>query len=340
MDGESPDMRANETRARPMAAVAVDGGSTGIQRKYHGGEVVLCGHRIRIESEAGVATNIVVALDGSKKRCIAFDMGAARPWVRRAAHVFITHCHLDHMSSCFAHARTRRMMDPKAFTNIYVPAESAEAFRAAWRAFAALDSGDKSILNSTSDEAYFGIVIHPIRAGDEVNIDASFFVSAWPTRHRVPSLGYCVQRQRKRLAPELQGKSRDEILEWKRSGRDVNVFERETEIVYTGDTEISAIDEAEALALSTKILIMEATFLSGDDTTPAMAAEKGHIHIADIAQRAQRFDDVEAILLMHHSQRYAPQTVPSLIAEALPKGLLDKIYFLSKASQGDESENG
>ena len=77
---------------------------------------------------------------------------------------------------------------------------------------------------------------------------------------------------------------------------------------------------------------MEATFLS-QDVSPAEAAKKGHIHIDDIACRAERFGDIETILLMHHSPRYAPEKVPALVQEALPQRLFEKVVYSPKVTQ-------
>ena len=63
------------------------------------------------------------------------------------------------------------------------------------------------------------------------------------------------------------------------------------------------------------------------------AAKKGHIHIDDIACRAERFGDIETILLMHHSPRYAPEKVPALVQEALPQRLFEKVVYSPKVTQ-------
>ena len=50
--------------------------------------------------------------------------------------------------------------------------------------------------------------MHP---GKEIELSREHVVTAFPTRHTVPSLGYVVWERRKKLKPEYQGRGGDQI---------------------------------------------------------------------------------------------------------------------------------
>ena len=62
------------------------------------------------------------------------------------------------------------------------------------------------------------IGLHP---GDEVELSRELVVKAFATRHTLPSLGYLVWERRKKLRPEYQSLTGEQIRDLRLSGVDV-----------------------------------------------------------------------------------------------------------------------
>jgi hypothetical protein len=64
--------------------------------------------------------------------------------------------------------------------------------------------------------------VSPVQPGDEVALKAGYFVKAFRTVHVVPSQGYIVYHRKRKLKPEYQGCSQQQIIDAKKSGADIN----------------------------------------------------------------------------------------------------------------------
>jgi len=140
------------------------------------------------------------------------------------------------------------------------------------------------------------------------------------TFHRVVSQGYLLYSIREKLKPELQGLPSNEIRKRKLAGEEVTRVTEVPEVAFTGDTTSAFIHyPANTDVLSARVLIMELTFL--DDTISAdQAKERGHMHIQDLVDNADMFQN-EAILLIHFSARYREADILASLDERLPPDL-------------------
>jgi ribonuclease Z len=94
------------------------------------------------------------------------------------------------------------------------------------------------------------------------------------------------------------------------------------EIAFTGDTLIEVVEQEEVVRRA-RLLILECTFLD-ERVSVAESRAKGHVHLDEIAARAELFEN-EAILLTHFSPRYSSEEVRRLIREKLPPRLLERV---------------
>ena len=69
------------------------------------------------------------------------------------------------------------------------------------------------------------------------------------------------------------------------------------------------------------MLLLECSFLLPEDRD--RAREYAHIHLDDILERAERFEN-EAIVLTHFSQRYTPDEIRKELS-ALPEALARRV---------------
>src|SRR6516162_3633327 len=130
-------------------------------------------------------------------------------------------------------------------------------------------------------------------------------VTAFATTHTIPSLGYVVWDRRNKLKEEYHGLPGERIRDLRQSGVAVTREVRMPLVAYTGDTSPAGLDGCPAV-FQAKILITELSFVR-----PNHRREKihkfGHIHLDDLIERADRFEN-EVIVCAHLSTRYtAPE---------------------------------
>jgi ribonuclease Z len=240
---------------------------------------------------------------------VAFDLGGS-PWAFMGTQtVFVTHAHLDHMASLPVYVARRRMMkmDPPF---VYVPAEIVDTVWKMLHVWQRLDRG-RMVCELIG-----------VSPGQEIELSREHVVTVFETKHTVPSVGYVVWDRRRKLKPELQGLSGDEIRDLRLSGQDVTNEVRVPLVCYTGDTAPAGLDGCPAV-YDAQILITEMTFYR-----PEHRKEKihkfGHMHLDDILERADRFKN-ERIVLSHFSTRYQPHQVRKAVEKRLPRELLERV---------------
>ena len=207
-------------------------------------------------------------------------------------------------------ARRRMMkMDPPT---IYVPAEVHESVDKMLKSWQRLDRG-RMLVNLIAAEPFA-----------EYELSREHVVTPFPTKHTVPSLGYVIWERRKKLKPEYQGLTGEQIRDLRYSGVEVSGEVRTPLVCYCGDTAPAGLDNFPAVYES-KILITEMTFFR-----PEHRKEKihkfGHTHMDDILERADRFKN-ELIILGHFSTRYHEKQLQTAVEKRFPPSLKDRIML-------------
>ncbi len=242
---------------------------------------------------------------------LGFDMGGT-PWSFMGTQTyFITHAHLDHMAALPAYVARRRMMKMEP-PKIFVPEEVHEATDRMLKAWQKLDRG-RMVCE-----------LVPAKTGVEYELSREHVVTAFPTKHTVPSLGYIVWERRRKLKPEYQGLTGDEIRDIRKSGIEVSGEVRIPLVCYCGDTAPTGLD-ADPAIYEAKILITELTFFR-----PEHRKEKihkfGHTHLDDILERAELFKN-ELVILGHFSTRYMDNQIRKAVEKRLPEGLKERVLL-------------
>lgn len=240
---------------------------------------------------------------------LGFDLGA-QPWSFMATpNWFVSHTHLDHIAALPVYVARRRMMKMEPPT-IYLPAEGVEGVEMLLRAFQRLDRGrlPARLVGMT--------------AGQEIELSRELVVTAFATRHTVPSLGFLVWERRKKLKPDYQGLSGEEIRDLRLSGVEVSAEIRIPKIAYLGDTAPQGIDALPDLYRA-EILILEMTFVAPGER-PTIIHKYGHTHLDDIIARADRFEN-EVIVASHFSTRLHPDQIQRIVEKRLPESLRGRL---------------
>src|SRR5262249_29502057 len=136
--------------------------------------------------------------------------------------------------------------------------------------------------------------------GEEIELSRELVVRTFATRHTVPSLGFLVYERRKKLKPEFQHLSGEEIRDLRLAGEEVTNEIRLPKVAYLGDTSPHGLD-ADPDLYRAEILIMEMTFVAPGER-PEKIHKYGHTHLDDILARADHFQN-EIIIASHFSTR-------------------------------------
>jgi ribonuclease Z len=240
---------------------------------------------------------------------LGFDLGA-QPWSFMTTPTwFITHTHLDHVAALPVLVARRRMMKMEPPT-IYLPAEAVEGVELLLRAMQRLDRGR------------LPAKLVGLEAGDEVELSRELVVKAFATKHTLPSLGYLVWERRKKLKPEYQGLTGEQIRDLRLSGVEVSAELRLPKVAYLGDTAPPGLD-AMPETYRAQILILEMTFVAPNERA-ALIHKFGHTHLDDLVARADRFEN-EVIIASHFSTRQHPDQIQRIVEKRLPDSLKGRL---------------
>jgi ribonuclease Z len=233
---------------------------------------------------------------------VGFDLGA-HPWEFMGTGTwFISHTHLDHVAAVPVYVARRRLMKMEPPT-IYLPAENVEGLERVLRDFSRLDRGRLPCR------------LVPVSPGDEFELSRELLVTAGATQHRVPSLGYILWERRRKLKPEYQHLTGEQIRDLRLAGSEVTRELRFPRVAYLGDSTPEGLDANPAM-YEADILIMEVTFVA-----PRHRKERihklGHIHLDDLRERRDRFQN-QLVIAAHFSTRYHPRQIQRHFERALP----------------------
>ncbi|QDT16022.1 MBL fold metallo-hydrolase [Alienimonas californiensis] len=247
---------------------------------------------------------------------LLFDLGGS-PWdFQNTPTAFITHGHLDHLAALPVFVARRRMMKMEPPV-VYVPAAIRDDVNRMLRSWQKLDRGRMAV------------DLIGLEPDEEVNLSRELAVTTFATTHTVPSLGYVLWGKKRKLKPEFEGFTQEEIRVEAMKGTEMSGEVREPLVAYTGDTSPAGLFDTDggADALKAKLLITEMTFFRADHRRDKIH-KFGHMHLDDVAEHADRFEN-EAVLFVHASTRTSDRPFRKAVEKRLPADLWDRttIWF-------------
>lgn len=269
-------------------------------------------------SRAGIATTIL--LDNFK---LCFDYGIAIPSALRANKVFISHGHLDHFGSLVFHGRRRLLMKYDKPT-YYFPYFLTNHFKNYYNAMLNLDYSTKKFTHLP----IIDVECISVNTDSSIYLANKYIMRVFEMKHKVPSYGYVVFSQRKKLKEKYRGLSKKEINEVKKTEEISEHFEH-PEVAYTGDTSIEGVLEYEAF-LRADVLLMECSFFDIPSVTkvdPEAAKKRKHIHFQDIVKNKHLFKNKD-IVIFHISNIYNISQVRDKIKK-LDKMMSSNVHLLA-----------
>lgn len=275
--------------------------------------LTLAGIEVDAISEAGVQTCIQLPGMG-----IAFDIGRCPLSAVARDTVLITHTHMDHIGGIVYHASLRELRGMRPAKYVLSPGSVSDV-EALFAAFSRL----------TREEIPYRIV--PLGVGESLSLARGVSVTPFRSYHRLPCQGYAVKRRKKKLLPEYAGLPGPEIGRLYREGVTIEEHIETLEVAFTGDTTIEVVEREEAVRKA-RLLVMEVTFL-GEKVSVKKARSLGHIHLDEVAERADLFEN-EAILLTHFSARYERDEILEALDKRLPLRLRERVTPLIREERG------
>lgn len=242
---------------------------------------------------------------------LGFDLGGS-PWSFMGTPIFfVSHAHLDHLAALPVYVARRRMMKMEPPT-IYLPEEVVDPVWQMLKAWQRLDRGQMQC-------ALVGV-----KPGDLISLSREHKVTVFRTKHTVPSVGYLVYDCRKKLKPELIGLTGDQIRDLRMSGQEVTNETLTPWVCFTGDTAPAGLD-AHPDIYRAQVLLTEMTFFRPDHRKEKIH-KFGHMHLDDLLERADRFQN-ELIILSHLSTRTQESEARRRIRKQLPEGLRERVLL-------------
>lgn len=239
----------------------------------------------------------------------SFDVAQGYPYLIPLKNFFISHGHLDHCAGV-PYIISQRAMTSQAPGTFYMPESLVDPLKEIM-----------SIWERIEKHQYKYNFI-PLKADDVVTLNHKHYVKAFPTVHRVDSLGYTLFEVNKKLKPEFARLTQEEIVRTKKSGVEVSEEVHTPLVSFTGDTQIEFLHQREWVAQS-KVLLVEATYLD-ERKTREQAKEWGHTHLDEIIDNLDSIQ-AEKIVLIHISSRYPTHEVYKIIKQKVPPQHRDRI---------------
>lgn len=246
---------------------------------------------------------------------LAFDIGRCPEEVLNCRTILFTHAHMDHMGGVAYHAATRalRNLPPPRYV---VPPHCVQDFERLFEVWRALDRSD--MRHETI----------PLAPGEEYVLPNGYRARPFRSPHSAPCQGYALWSRREKLLDEFHGLAGEELARLKRQGTPVTRTVEQPEVAFCGDTLIEVVEREEAVRTA-RLLLLECTFVD-DKISVAEARSKGHVHLYEIAERAELFRN-EAILLTHFSARHSARDIERALELWLPAALRGRVRALTGA---------
>ena len=267
-----------------------------------------CGQwTLRGRSIGGFGTAILI-----KELGVTLDVGFFLPEILRGDHLFLSHGHPDHIGALVSWLGARRLLGMNT-ANIFAPVGLAAGLvdvLARWQEFSGVEF----------DYRVFGAA-----PGAELSLRGDIHVQAFPTLHRLETLGYLFERETRRLRPEHRGRTGEEIRTLRGEIPAEELFDtvRTPLVAYIPDTLPEALDQMPEACWAAQLLIVECTFLDGRKPMEKIR-QGGHVHLDDLLARLHRFTG-DHIALFHFSRSYTDEEIREILGEKIPPEWKDRV---------------
>jgi len=245
---------------------------------------------------------------------VMFDIGKAPRALLSVNHVCLSHGHMDHAAGLAYYFWQRDFQDNTPGT-VLLPAALAAPAERMLRDWAAIE-GHQAPFN-----------LHPMNAGDRFEIRRDLFLEAFDVPHgkTVPSLGFVVFENRRKLKGEFAELTGPQIVALKNQGVQITDLFQMPQVAYLGDTEVFDFT-ANRLIAEARVLIAECTFFEDDHRSRARAGF--HTHLQDVPHLLE-MTQAQAVVLTHLTRRTGLRAARAALRKILhPPEQFARVHFL------------
>ncbi len=242
---------------------------------------------------------------------LAFDIGLCPKAVLPSKHVAITHGHMDHVAGIayYFSQRPFQGMDPGTAICPKPLEQPIRNLMTAW-------------IDIEKQQTKYNLI--GVEPEQEVEIKNNHYLRAFPTVHTVPSLGYTVLEKRTKLKEEYVGLPQDQLVELKKTGKDITHTFMIPLVCFTGDTAFGNHLLRDDI-LNCKVIVTECTFM--EPTHRKRAGIGKHLHLDHIIELLEA-SKAEAIILTHLSRRTNILEVRKTLDKAVPAKHRERLLVL------------
>jgi len=241
-----------------------------------------------------------------------FDAGTALPI--SCGRYFITHGHPDH-AGAIPSIIARRSQQQAGDTEVFVPTAIARHLQTALGGMHRVFGGRRPL----------GERVMGVQPGDTVPLRPGVDVRVLRTYHGVPSVGYALVSNTKKLKPEFHGLSGPEIVKVKQQGVEITEQQRRVDLCIPGDTKIDFFLKTDE-ARKAKVLVHEVTVWDREISTVSKTRQHGHTHVDEMIEHCEKFEG-EALVLCHRSMKHSRKEIEKILKTRFPAQMLPKIHI-------------
>lgn len=265
----------------------------------------VAGLKLHGVTRGGVETCLMVPAVG----CM-FDVGMCPPGALKFGTVLVSHGHADHLGG-LPYLVSQRGLLRAPPVQVHMPEEVLAPMRQILAGWSAIEGFD------------YQAELHGHAPGDRIKVARDVTAVALRTTHRVPSIGWLLERTTHRLRAEFVGKEGRELGALRAAGVTITDSHVEPLLCVTGDTQIEFFDGHEQVRRC-KVLVHEVT--SWDDRRGVEVTRRwGHTHVDELVLRAEQFTG-EALVLVHRSMRHMRREVEAIVRRRFPGEMRGRVH--------------
>ncbi len=247
---------------------------------------------------------------------MCFDVGRAPREIIPIDNVCLSHGHMDHAAGVAYYFSQRKFVGIGP-GRLIVHRGLAPVIRRLLEAWAVIERHD-----TPAD-------IIGVEAGQDVEVRRGLVVRPFAVNHCDFALGYTLIEIRRKLKPELRGKTGPELVGLKHAGASIEDDIEIPLVTYSGDTTAGRFLELDFVRDS-RVVLLECTFFEKAHLDRARAGR--HIHVADLPRVMEALPDAR-IVLTHVTRRTDMRTAERELGRTLRSGDLDRVTFLMGKGQ-------
>ncbi len=244
---------------------------------------------------------------------LGFDIGRCPELAVRSKYIALSHAHMDHAAGLAMYLALRKMYGLTP-TTVFAPAAACDDLLAMVHSWERMHGRE------------FPWILQPVVPGEEYSIGGGRFLRTFAVDHVVPAIGYCVTVRSHRLRDDLSGETAEQLRHLRDVGQEMSSPIERILLAVTGDTRAHVTLESPE-TVGAEVLVAEATFVDSLRTV-AEAQERGHTHLDELAQFAERLAHNRQVVLYHISQIHSVADARRALKGCLPPALLAKTSML------------